>query len=162
MSEALSLSIVEENKLTEAQVHALRNLWNREYPIVLTYERPEDFVLYLRRLENVRHHLLQNENGIVYGWAFDYDREQEKWFGTIVDSQIQGKGFGSLLLQKLKEKNSALNGWMIDRDSDLKSNGETYKSPAKFYRKHQFILFPHERLGFDKISAIKIKWLFGA
>lgn len=162
MSAALSLSIVEENTLSEAHMHTLRSLWNQEYPIALSYERSEDFALYLRRLENVRHYLLKNENGIVYGWAFDFDREQEKWFGIIVDSEMHGKGFGSLLLQKLKDKNTALSGWMIDRDSDLKSNGETYKSPSKFYRKHQFTLLPHERMGFDKISAIKIKWLRSA
>lgn len=152
------LSIVKENTLSEAHKHTLRNLWNREYPLVLTYDRPEDFALYLRRLENARHYLLISENGIVYGWAFDFDREQEKWFGIIVASEMQGKGFGSQLLQKIKENNSVLNGWMIDRDSDLKSNGETYKSPAKFYRKHNFTLLAHERMGFDKISAIKINW----
>ena len=158
MTAASSLSIVEENKLSEAHMHTLRSLWNREYPLVLTYERPEDFVLYVRRLENARHYLLKNESGIVYGWAFDFDREQEKWFGIIIDSEMQGKGFGSMLLQKLKENNQTLNGWMIDRDSDLKSNGETYKSPGKFYRKHNFTLLAHERMGFDKISAIKISW----
>lgn len=161
MSAALSLSIVEEKKLSDTQLQTLRNLWNREYPAALVYKRPEDFVLYVRRLENVRHYLLKDESSIIYGWAFDFDREQEKWFGILVDGEMQGKGYGSLLMQKLKENNVSLNGWMIDRETDVKSNGENYKSPAKFYRAQQFALLPHERMGFDKISAIKITWTRG-
>lgn len=153
-----TITINQQVKLSDGEVRQLRNLWNNEYPLSLNYLRVEDFVLYLTRLENARHYFIKNEEESIVAWAFDFKRDTDQWFGIIVDSSMQGKGFGTLLLNKLKENNTTLNGWMIDRDTDIKSNGQYYKSPAEFYKKNAFKLNPLERMGFDKISAIKITW----
>ncbi len=153
-----AITISQQVKLVESEVRQLRNLWNTEYPLALNYPRLEDFVLYLTRLENARHYFIKNEDDTIAAWAFDFKRDAEQWFGIIVDGGMQRKGLGTMLLNTLKENNSALNGWMIDRDTDIKSNGLTYKSPSAFYKKNGFKLNPLEHMGFDKISAIKISW----
>ena len=84
--------------------------------------------------------------------------EHEKWFAIILDSNFHGKGFGTKLLSLGKEKESELNGWVIDKQDDKRKNGELYKSPLNFYLKNGFEKFDNERLELEKISAVKIKW----
>ncbi|MCB0473527.1 MAG: hypothetical protein KDC56_10755, partial [Flavobacteriaceae bacterium] len=57
-----------------------------------------------------------------------------------------------------KEKETELNGWVIDHDNDYKINGELYKSPLNFYLKNGFQKSSDRRLELEKISAVKIKW----
>jgi len=38
----------------------------------------------------------------LQSWAFSFLREDDDWFGIIIDAKIQGKGFGMLLLDELK------------------------------------------------------------
>ena len=77
---------------------------------------------------------LQEEK--IKGWYFDFNRDSEKWFAMILDASIQGQGFGRQILNQAKEKESELNGWVIDHNNDLKANGEYYKSPIGFYLKN--------------------------
>ncbi len=83
----------------------------------------------------------------------------EKWFAMILDSQIQGKGFGTHLLNEAKQSVTELNGWVIDHNNYKKTNGTTYKSPIDFYLKNNFIILSETRLEISKISAVKIKWI---
>ena len=71
---------------------------------------------------------------------------------------MSGKGFGTQLLNLGKEKESVLNGWVIDHDKDKKRNGENYISPLNFYLKNGFEVFPDNRLELEKLSAVKIRW----
>lgn len=98
------------------------------------------------------------ENNSIGGWYFDFVREQEKWFAIILDSSLQGKGFGTKLLNMAKEKEPELNGWVIDRDTDRKRNGDLYRSPLPFYLKNGFEKISDTRLELEKISAVKITW----
>ena len=62
------------------------------------------------------------------------------------------------MLDKLKQTNRELYGWVIDHNNDKKTNGKSYDSPLEFYKKHDFEILQTERLGLEKISAVKIRW----
>jgi acetyltransferase (GNAT) family protein len=151
-------NIVEQTDLTEAQKLRLFNLWNNEYPIKLCYPTLSDFENYLGKLENKTHFLLVNEIQQILGWALLFERENEMWFAIIIDTSVQGKGFGSDLLKRLKSKTDTLSGWVIDHNNDKKSDGSDYKSPINFYIRNQFKTNNTIRLELDVISAVKIEW----
>ena len=67
-------------------------------------------------------------------------------------------GLGRKMLDKIKQSEYVLNGWVIDHYNDKKKNGQTYTSPSSFYEKCDFEILKKERLELDKISAVKIKW----
>jgi hypothetical protein len=57
------------------------------------------------------------------GWAFSFARNNEKGFAIIISEKIQSQCFGSKLLNKLKQKEAELNGWVIDHNNDLTRTG---------------------------------------
>ncbi|MFZ6053059.1 GNAT family N-acetyltransferase [Halocola ammonii] len=144
--------------LSEIEKKEVFRLWNNEYPEKLAYKSVDEFDDYLKNLTNQSHVLLEDNNGIVRGWYFDFIRNGEKWFAIILDSTLQGKGLGTKLLNRAKEKEDELNGWVIDHNNDRKQNGEFYKSPLGFYLKNDFEELKNERLELEKISAVKIRW----
>lgn len=133
-------------------------LWNSEYPQNLNHNSLLDFENYLKKVSHQSHILMLNESNHIVGWYFDFTRNEEKWFTILLDSTIQGQGFGTELLNLAKEKESELNGWVIDHNYDKKQNGEFYKSPLDFYLKNGFEKLSDKRLELDKLSAVKIKW----
>lgn len=76
----------------------------------------------------------------------------------ILDSIVHLKGLGSLLLEQLKDKETALHGWVVDHNNYLKSNVETYLSPLNFYLKNEFRVVEDIRLELPHLSAVKITW----
>ena len=145
-------------ELSETYKKEIFSLWNNEYPKKLNYQTFSDFEGYLKNLDNQSHILTLDENQKVKGWYFDFNRDSIKWFAIILDSRIQGKGVGTKILNLAKEKETELNGWVIDHNNDLKKNGEIYKSPLNFYLKNGFEILKEPRLELEKISALKIKW----
>ncbi|MCG8576842.1 MAG: GNAT family N-acetyltransferase [Flavobacteriales bacterium] len=152
-----ALNIIECLALDKEQKQAIKELWNNEYPAKLQHESLDDFSSYLHGLGDQNHLLLLIDNEIK-GWYFDFSREGEKWFALILNSDIQGKGYGSQIMDRIKSSERELNGWVIDHNNDLKSNGERYQSPLEFYTKNGFDIISDVRLELDKISAVKIKW----
>ena len=152
------MKIITTNNLDDHQKKVIYDLWNAEYPKNLTHSNPIDFENYLNALTNQRHNLLIDKNGIIKGWYFDFDRNNEKWFAMIIASEIHGKGFGTMLLNEAKKRESVLNGWVIDKTNYLKQNGDGYKSPISFYIKNGFHKLPEIRLELAHLSAVKIKW----
>lgn len=145
-------------QLRSDQQQELWKLWNQEYPVHLNYLDFADFEKYLNTLTDARHHLIADENDHIIGWAFDFEREAERWFGILLDSKFQHQGHGTKLMQELMQHNTSLCGWVIDHSRDLKPNGEVYHSPIQFYKKLGFSIQPDVRLGFDRISAVRIDW----
>lgn len=152
------MRIIEKDVLTLEQKDSLMQLWNREYPARLHLNTIEDFELYLNGLANTKHYLLLNDYDKIIGWTFTFLRENENWFAIILDSQIQGKGNGSLLISELKKHNTILNGWVTDHENEVKQNGDSYKSPMPFYIKNGFTIIAERRLENEKMLAVKINW----
>ncbi|OMQ12360.1 N-acetyltransferase [[Flexibacter] sp. ATCC 35103] len=152
------MKIVEVKVLSEGQKEVLRELWNNEYPARLHLKTIADFDLYLNGLSNTKHYLLFDDSDLIVGWTFTFLREDENWFAIILDHQIQGKGNGSLLMNKIKSKNDCLNGWVTDHENEVKQNGDLYKSPMPFYIKNGFAIIAETRIENEKMSAVKINW----
>jgi GNAT superfamily N-acetyltransferase len=152
------MKIVQKDILSLEEKDSLMQLWNNEYPIRLHLKTIEDFESYLNGLSNTKHYLLLDDSNKINGWAFTFLREGEDWFAIILDSQIQGKGNGSLLINELKKNNNVLNGWVTDHENELKQNNEIYKSPMVFYLKNGFAVLTETRLENEKMSAVKINW----
>lgn len=152
------MNIVQTSILTSEQKQRLFELWNSEYLERIFYNDLEEFEKYLEGLLNIKHYLLIDDLKQLQGWAFTFLRDNEDWFGIIIDTTIQGKGFGLLLLDQLKIDNLVLNGWVTDHENFLKRNKKQYLSPLVFYTKCGFIVNENIRLENEKISAVKIRW----
>jgi hypothetical protein len=152
------MRIIEKQALSLDEKKILNKLWNNEYPEKIGYRELSEFEGYLDGLSNTVHYLVVNDQNQILGWAFTFLREAEDWFGIIINSEIQAKGFGILLLDELKKSKLVLNGWVIDHQNDLKQNKEPYLSPLGFYTKNGFLVHENCRIENDKISAVKIRW----
>ena len=152
------MELIHTQTLTKPQKTAALKLWNGEYPEQLKCETPAAFDQYLSTLTNVHHCLLTIKSGTIAGWAFKFIRNDEWWFVIILDGSVHLKGFGSLLLTQLKEKETVLNGWVVDHNEYLKSNGQSYRSPVDFYLKNGFKIITDIRLELPHLSGVKITW----
>jgi hypothetical protein len=152
------MKIIETRDLALEQKQTLFELWNAEYPERIGYRELSEFENYLEGLSSVKHFLLVNDLNQIFGWAFAFVREDENWFGIIIDSKMHGKRFGTLLLDELKRNALVLNGWATDHQNDVKRNKEPYLSPLDFYTKNGFIVDQNIRMENEKISAVKIRW----
>ncbi len=152
------MKIFQTSNLTKKQLTRILKLWNAEYPEQMLYEKSQDFENLIAGLQNVRHFLIVGDKATIEGWLCVFERNAADWFSMIVGSANQRKGYGSALLTNAKEKLKSLNGWAIDRNQDVKSNGEPYKSPLKFYTKNGFEIVNNERFENNGVSAVKILW----
>ncbi|PQJ20793.1 N-acetyltransferase [Tenacibaculum sp. SG-28] len=152
------MEFIQRPILLETEKHEVFDLWNNEYPESLSFNSIEEFDAYLNNLNEQRHLLLINSERKVKGWYFDFKRDNEKWFAIILDSNLHGKGFGTNILELVKQQENELNGWVIDHNKDRKKNGDLYNSPLSFYLKNGFRKLTANRLELEKISAVKIKW----
>ena len=152
------LIIDQKTDLNDSIEIALFNLWNNEYPVNLNYPSLEKFDKYLSGLEDVTHTFILDENIKIFGWYFDFIREEEKWFGLILDSAIHGKGYGAKMMERAMARNTELNGWVIENDDYLLKNGAKYKSPLGFYEKLGFSKIEGVKLKTSSFEAVKMKW----
>lgn len=152
------MKIIKQTELDQKQKVQIFELWNNEYPEKLAYKTVEEFENYLNNLIEQSHYLLLDEVGQYSGWATTFTRDNEIWFAIIISEKLHRKGIGTKMLNSLKEDKHALNGWVIDHNSDKKSNGSIYKSPLDFYIKNNFNVIDDTRLELEIMSAVKIKW----
>lgn len=150
--------LTETSNLDATQESSLFELWNQEYPAKLCYDHTKDFRTYLHALQRPSHVLLLDDADQIQGWAFTFDREDERWFVIIVSGSAQHQGLGSRLLDVLKSRYNHLSGWVIDHDRDVKRDGHPYRSPLAFYIKNGFSVLHGTRIELDIISAVKITW----
>ena len=152
------MKIIQSTILSLKQKQALFELWNSEYPERICYKEITKFESYLEGLSNPKHFFLINDVNKILGWAFTFNRDEDNWFAIILNSKIHKQGFGSVLLNKLKENNSVLNGWATDHLNDIKKNKEPYISPIEFYTKNGFFFYFEIRIENENLSAVKIRW----
>jgi len=150
--------ITKRKNLTLGQKQELFELWNMEYPVNLQYKHVSELEDYLNKLEDQNHILLFDEKEKIKGWYCDFIRDNERWFLTILNAEIQGRKFGTQFIELAKEVNDELNGWVINTNNYFKANGEVYPSPIKFYIKKGFKILDKTELKTDKIRAIKVQW----
>jgi GNAT superfamily N-acetyltransferase len=148
------MKIINTRQLLNHQYSQINQMWNEEYPLKLK----DRFPLLLSGIENYHHYVIEDLQRKILAWAVDFEKEHEIRFSIIVDSNFQGRGFGSLLVEKLKKENNLLYGWVIDHNNDLKSNGTYYKTPVPFYLKHGFEILNDKRIDNEMINAVKVKW----
>jgi hypothetical protein len=153
-----NLKIIQITDLDVSAKYQVLDLWNSEYPEKLSYNSLTEFESYLNKLNHLKHYLLINDTDLILGWAFTFDRDNEKWFVIILSEKIKGNGWGRKILDEIKHSETVLNGWVIDHNNDRRKNGQTYFSPLKFYEKCSFVTLSDVRLELEKISAVKIKW----
>ncbi len=158
MEENNNFKILKRTNLNDQERMQLLDLWNNEYPEKISYKSIIDFNNYLLKLSNLTHLLMIDKSNNILGWAFSFNRDNERWFAIIISEEQQRKGLGQQMLNELKKSETILNGWVIDHNNDKKINGEVYNSPLGFYRKNDFNVLKNERLELENLSAVKIKW----
>ena len=136
----------------------LFSLWNSEYPLEITYKSIKEFEYYLNGLQNPTHFFIKDNSDVILGWSFTFYRDSEVWFGIIIHSDYQGKGYGTHLLNAMKLMYEKLNGWVIPSNTYKRSNGESYVSPLRFYTNQGFEMDLNKEIPINKINVIKIKW----
>lgn len=152
------MEFIKTTTLSNSIKKELLSLWNNEYPEKLCYTTLSSFENYLANLTELSHVLMCDENQVVKGWYFDFYRDNKKWFAILIASELHGQGLGTVLLNLAKEKETELNGWVIDHNKDKKQNGNLYTSPLNFYLKNDFKILPKNRLELDTLSAVHIRW----
>lgn len=152
------MTIIERESLTELQKIALIQLWNSEYPFKLSLPGLPELEHYLDQLSGKHHLLLIDEHDNLKGWLMYFLRDNEQCFAMLLDSSMQGKGWGSKLLDLAKMRNAELCGWVIDSSSELKQNGENYVSPLGFYLKNRFELWKDIQTMKNGVNGIKVVW----
>ncbi|MCX2679781.1 GNAT family N-acetyltransferase [Galbibacter sp. EGI 63066] len=152
------MNIIQSEHLTEKQKKNIIELWNEEYPEALSLSDVNAFDIYLEGLSDKHHLLVINEKTDVVGWLIDFIRDNERCFAMLLHTSLQGKGYGTKLLNLAKQTNSELNGWVIDNDEQQKQNGQNYKSPTGFYKKNDFEIVPGIQSKKNDINGIKVRW----
>jgi hypothetical protein len=152
------MKITNTHQLNQEQKEQVLQLWNNEYPEKLAYKSIDEFESYLEKLNEVNHFLLLNDDEKIQGWAITFERESETWFAIILSENLHGKGWGTKVLNELKQNKKELNGWVIDHSNDKKLDGNFYRCPLEFYLKNNFQVLYDIRLELEIMSAVKIKW----
>lgn len=147
--------IIITNEITIDQFNQIDALWNEEFPKNLNNR----FGKLLDGINTYKHYLLLNHINEIVGWSVAFLRDDEFWFSILIHSKHQGKGYGQILINSLKQNHEKLNGWVIDHNNDLKTNGDSYRSPMQFYLKNDFKIIAEKRIDTAMISAVKICWM---
>jgi len=151
------MKIVTTKALSDDQKQRVFEIWNAEYPVKLQMPAMADFDEFINTLADTKHYLL-SDNYCIAGWAAVFSIERVRCFFIMLASIVHGKGYGTLLLNQLKNDEKQLFAWAIDHDNDLKLNGEPYRSPIGFYQKNGFKINKELRLETVQLSAVNILW----
>jgi GNAT superfamily N-acetyltransferase len=148
------MEIIQTKTLSSVQSEQINSLWNSEYPLKLK----DRFSILLEGTTWHKHYLVEDSNHVIIAWAVMFEHSNQIRFSIIVSKEYQAKGLGKLLLDLLKSAHNEFYGWVIDHNSDLKSNGENYISPLSFYLKQGFEIMPNQRIESEMIQAVLVGW----
>ncbi len=154
----LAMNIRRSHSLETSHKERIFELWQSEFTSGVSYESMAAFEAYLIKWENPMHFVLMDSQGELQGWLFAFDRDGDRWFSMLLDPAVQGKGYGSKLLEAAKAVESQLNGWVVDHDRHLRSDGKAYRSPIDFYLKNGFEVKADERFETEQLSGVKLVW----
>lgn len=145
------MEIKHTSSLSPEENAHVNQLWNEEYPVTLI----DRFPLLLNDTTFSDHFVIFVDQKLV-GWTVIFTKDGEKRFSILVDSNHQGKGIGTRLIELLFTHYDDFYGWVIDKDYFLKKDGSRYLSPLPFYQKLNFKVLPDQRIDTDMLSAVKI------
>lgn len=148
------MEIVRTENLTPKQFEELDVLWNTEYPRQLKGR----LALLLENNTKTIHYFGLDESGKIIAWSVLFEKEQDLRFSILVSRKHQKQGLGSILLTEMKKENLAFSGWVIDHDSDLRSDGSNYLSPLNFYLKNGLSIDESCRLNNEMIKAVLVRY----
>jgi hypothetical protein len=140
--------------LSANQLNEIDALWNAEYPLKLK----DRFNLLLAETTKSIHYYCTNESGEIIAWSVLFEKENDLRFSIIVASNYQKEGLGSALLSEMKKEGVPFSGWVIDHDTDVKSDGSYYLSPLNFYLKNGFRMDDSRRLNNEMIKAVLVRY----
>jgi hypothetical protein len=129
-------------------------LWNTEYPLKLK----DRFALLLEDTTLTIHYFVLNQQDEIIAWSVLFEKENDLRFSIIISSNYQQKGLGSALLTEMKKEGMPFSGWVINHDTDLKSDETFYQSPINFYLKNGFSLDESCRLNNEMIKAVLVRY----
>ena len=152
------MQIVTTPQLSPQQKQQALDIWNTEYPVRLVMPGMAEFDAYLYPLQNAKHYLMY-DNWVLAGWATTFFINQVRCFFIMLNSAYHGKGYGTRLLNELKNDGDQLFGWAIDHDNDIRADGRPYPSPIAFYKKNGFVINNDLRLENEQLSAVNILWM---
>ena len=104
MEENHNFKILKTTNLNDQERLQLLDLWNNEYPEKISYKSITEFNNYLLKLSNLTHLLMIDKRNKIWGWAFSFNRENERWFAIIISKEQQRKGLGRQMLNDLKKQ----------------------------------------------------------
>ena len=150
--------IIHTHVLNQQQQLELLKCWNDVYPQNLKFDDLAKLKSYFDGLQQVEYFLLIDASIPATAFSFRFIRDEELWLAMLMPPTMQGKGYGSILLEELTENISSISAWVVDHDRDLKSDGSSYISPLPFYLKEGFEIQEGVRLETDTISVAKLIW----
>ena len=114
--------------------------------------------IYFDGLQKLEYFLLIDSSIPATAFSFRFIRDEELWLAMLMPPAMQGKGYGSILIEELTENINSISAWVVDHERDVKADGSPYISPLLFYLKERFEIQEGVRLETDTISAAKLVW----
>jgi GNAT superfamily N-acetyltransferase len=158
LSRNTDITIIETTEPDIEQKIQLVKLWNTVYPASISFRHAGALDEYLSGLDKLSHTFMLDSLDQICAWYFDFMRDEKRFFGLLIHTDFQGKGLGKQLLNKAKKQHDQLNGWVVDQQGLLLSNGQEYSSPLSFYLKNGFVKKSGERWDTDKLQCVKVSW----
>ncbi len=150
--------IIHTQVLNQQQQFELLKCWNEVYPLNLKFDYLGKMKIYFDGLQKLEYFLLIDSSIPATAFSFRFIRDEELWLAMLIPPAMQGKGYGSILIEELTENINSISAWVVDHERDVKADGSPYISPLLFYLKERFEIQEGVRLETDTISAAKLVW----
>lgn len=150
--------IIHTQVLNQQQQFELLKCWNEVYPLNLKFDDLGKMKIYFDGLQKLEYFLLIDSSIPATAFSFRFIRDEELWLAMLIPPSMQGKGYGSILIEELTENINSISAWVVDHERDVKADGSPYISPLLFYLKERFEIQEGVRLETDTISAAKLVW----
>jgi hypothetical protein len=150
--------IIHTQVLNQQQQFELLKCWNEVYPLNLKFDDLGKMKIYFDGLQKLEYFLLIDSSIPATAFSFRFIRDEELWLAMLMPPAMQGKGYGSILIEELTENINSISAWVVDHERDVKADGSPYISPLLFYLKERFEIQEGVRLENDAISAAKLVW----
>lgn len=150
--------IISTSVLNPKQQAEFLKCWNEVYPLNLKFDDLGKMQSYFNGLQQLQFFLLVDGSIPATAFSFRFMRDGELWLAMLMPPSMQGKGYGSILLEELTENVNSISAWVVDHDLDVKADGTPYRSPLQFYLKNGFEVQEGVRLEIETISAAKLVW----